>query len=291
MDHFLVLFVVLSGSVTDSQAGRGLWDQLEACGECYPDQCVTELRCPAGRVRDRCGCCWECGGDEGQPCDLDPSGSFYGLCGEGLICQILDRDLLAGEVPEPQCVCVQQGVLCGSDGRTYETPCQFRTAQHRQREESKLTVTLAHHGPCKAKPIIATPPHDVITVEGNDIIFSCEVSAYPMAMIEWRKEGNSIFLPADDSHMAVQARGGPRRFELTGWLQIEDVRQADEGVYTCTARNQFGEVLAPARLQVVKKDSEWAHQLKQQNTAVYDDSDEDEDDEEDYKVLSSGHSY
>ncbi|KAG5848403.1 hypothetical protein ANANG_G00098090 [Anguilla anguilla] len=291
MDHFLVLFVVLSGSVTDSQAGRGLWDQLEACGECYPDQCVTELRCPAGRVRDRCGCCWECGGDEGQPCDLDPSGSFYGLCGEGLICQILDRDLLAGEVPEPQCVCVQQGVLCGSDGRTYETPCQFRTAQHRQREESKLTVTLAHHGPCKAKPIIATPPHDVITVEGNDIIFSCEVSAYPMAMIEWRKEGNSIFLPADDSHMAVQARGGPRRFELTGWLQIEDVRQADEGVYTCTARNQFGEVLAPARLQVVKKDSEWAHQLKQQNTAVYDDSVEDEDDEEDYKVLSSGHSY
>ncbi|KAJ8407601.1 hypothetical protein AAFF_G00274580 [Aldrovandia affinis] len=263
-------------------------DQGEDCGECHLDQCITELRCPAGRVRDPCGCCWECGSDEGQPCDLDPSGSFYGHCGEGLLCQILEQDLLTEEVPEPQCICVQQGVLCGSDGHNYETPCQLRAAQYRLREEGKLTVTVAHQGPCKAKPIIATAPRDIIGVEGNDIIFSCEVSAYPMAMIEWRKEGNGVFLPADDSHMAVQARGGPRRFELTGWLQIENVRPGDEGVYTCTARNEFGEVLASARLQVVEKDSEMAHRLNQLNKGVYEESDEDE---EDYKDLMSGYSY
>ncbi|KAG9344117.1 hypothetical protein JZ751_012599, partial [Albula glossodonta] len=283
MDCWLVSFVLLvSLRVTVGVGGDRSLNEWEGCGECHPDECVTELRCPVGLVKDPCGCCWECGGEEGQPCDLDPSRSFYGHCGDGLLCQILDQDLLAGEVPEPQCVCAQQGAICGSDDHTYENPCQLRAAQYRQREEGKLTVTAAHHGPCKAKPIIAMPPRDIISVEGNDIIFSCEVSAYPMAMIEWRKEGNSIFLPADDSHMAVQARGGPRRFELTGWLQIENVRLADEGVYTCAARNGFGEVLASARLQVVEKDSELAHRMKQQNKEVYHEYEED-DNEEDYK--------
>ncbi|XP_036372516.1 kazal-type serine protease inhibitor domain-containing protein 1-like [Megalops cyprinoides] len=227
----------------------GRW---EGCGECHPDKCFTELRCPAGRVKDACGCCWECGGAEGQPCDPDPSARLYGPCGEGLRCQILEQDLMSGEAPEPQCVCVRQEVLCGSDGHTYENACQLRAAQERTAENGKLSMD--HQGPCKAKPAIVTAPRDVTGVEGNDIIFSCEVSAYPMAMIEWRKEGNSVFLPADDSHMAVQARGGPRRFELTGWLQIENVRQRDGGVYTCAARNEFGEVHASARLQVVEKD-------------------------------------
>ncbi|KAJ8398907.1 hypothetical protein AAFF_G00418150 [Aldrovandia affinis] len=128
-------------------------------------------------------------------------------------------------------------------------------------------------------------------MDGSDVIFGCEVSSYPMAVIEWRKEGNSIFLPTDDSNMAVQqARGGPRRFELTGWLQIQKVRRADEGVYTCTAKNKFGEVSASARLQVVEKDSQLAHQLKKPKNRVYDLSDDEEDDE-DYEGLSSGFTY
>lgn len=37
---------------------------------------------------------------------------------------------------------------------------------------------------------------------------------------------------------------------MTGWLQIQRVGPNDAGVYTCTARNAFGEVSASARLQV-----------------------------------------
>ncbi|KAJ8382560.1 hypothetical protein SKAU_G00033380 [Synaphobranchus kaupii] len=254
------LAVLLLAQLTDALPGRFDWQRGAGlhggCGECRPERCpVGGPPCPAGRVRDTCGCCWECGNGEGQLCDSDPSSArFYGRCGEGLRCRSLPRrdpPGLAGVSPQARCACTRQELLCGSDGKTYDNSCQLRAARYSQDKEVKLTVE--HRGPCTAKPIIATPPRDVITLDGSDIIFGCEVSSYPMAVIEWRKEGNSIFLPADDSNMAVQAQGGPRRFELTGWLQIQKVRRVDEGVYTCTAKNKFGEVSASARLQVVEK--------------------------------------
>lgn len=39
------------------------------------------------------------------------------------------------------------------------------------------------------------------------MIFGCEVFAYPMASIEWRKDGLDIQLPGDDSHISVQVGG------------------------------------------------------------------------------------
>ncbi|XP_036406878.1 kazal-type serine peptidase inhibitor domain 2 [Megalops cyprinoides] len=272
---------------------RGVGPQ-GGCGECRLEQCPVAPQCPAGRVRDTCGCCWECGNGEGQLCDPDPSAQrFYGRCGEGLRCRAPPRQdpAFARERRPARCVCTQQELLCGSDGKTYENSCQLRAARYQLQQDGKLTMD--HRGPCRAKPIIATPPRDVTCVDGSDVMFGCEVSSYPMAVIEWRKEGNSIFMPADDSNMAVQARGGPRRFELTGWLQIQKVRHADEGVYTCTARNKFGEVSASARLQVVEKDSQLAHQLQLQKNGVYnisEDEDDDEDDE-DYEGFSSGLTY
>ncbi|XP_066575794.1 kazal-type serine peptidase inhibitor domain 2 [Amia ocellicauda] len=265
------------------------WKQLidsgKACKECHPQQCFLPLGCPAGRVRDCCGCCWECGNSERQHCDLDPSSNFYGKCGEGLECQVLEEDVKSGDIPERHCVCSSQEIICGSDGKTYENICQFRDAHYRSREAGDLTV--AHNGPCRAEPFIAVSPHDVLNMEGSDIIFGCEVFSYPMAFIEWRKEGNSIFLPADDSHIAVQARGGPQCFELTGWLQIQNIQKEDEGVYTCLAKNEFGEVSASARLQVVERDSPLAHQLQPFKTGVFDISDDDEDSD----GLSSGYIY
>lgn len=35
-------------------------------------------------------------------------------------------------------------------------------------------------------------------------MFGCEVFAYPMATIEWRKDGLDIPLPGDDPHVSVQ---------------------------------------------------------------------------------------
>lgn len=51
-------------------------------------------------------------------------------------------------------------------------------------------------------------PYDIWNVTGQDVIFGCEVFAYPMASIEWRKDGLDIQLPGDDPHISVQVEEG-----------------------------------------------------------------------------------
>lgn len=120
----------------------------EGCAPCRPEECAAPRGCLAGRVRDACGCCWECANLEGQLCDLDPSAHFYGRCGEQLECRLdAGGDLSRGEVPEPLCVCRSQRPLCGSDGRTYAQICRLQEAA-RARPDANLTV--AHPGPCES---------------------------------------------------------------------------------------------------------------------------------------------
>lgn len=49
-------------------------------------------------------------------------------------------------------------------------------------------------------------------------------------------------------------RGGPQKFEVTGWLQIQALRPSDEGTYRCLARNALGQVEASATLTVLTLD-------------------------------------
>lgn len=57
-----------------------------------------------------------------------------------------------------------------------------------------------------AAPVISVPPQDAQNFTGNDVIFGCEVSAYPMPQLEWKKRGNKMFLPGDDAHISVQVK-------------------------------------------------------------------------------------
>lgn len=49
----------------------------------------------------------------------------------------------------------------------------------------------------------------------------------------------------------LQFRGGPQKFEVTGWLQIQALRPSDEGTYRCLARNALGQAEASATLTVL----------------------------------------
>eukprot|EP00076_Gallus_gallus_P009926 XP_004942285.1 kazal-type serine protease inhibitor domain-containing protein 1 isoform X2 [Gallus gallus] len=192
-----------------------LLEEGEGCAECRPEECPVPRGCLAGTVRDACDCCWECANLEGQICDLDNTNHFYGKCGEHLECQLEAGDLQRGEVPEPQCACISHQALCGSDGRTYPQICRFLESA---RAHPDANLTVAHEGPCEAEPQITSPPYDAWNVTGQDVIFGCEVFAYPMASIEWRKDGTEMLLPGDDPHISVQLQHSwdRRRLFLAG---------------------------------------------------------------------------
>ncbi|XP_020331724.1 kazal-type serine peptidase inhibitor domain 3 isoform X1 [Oncorhynchus kisutch] len=219
---------------------------VTACGECSPELCPVAQECRAGFILDSCGCCQECGNLEGQTCDIGDINVFYGLCGTDLQCKIDDLDVGDGEVAEPQCVCQSQDALCGSDDRTYMNNCQFKEAYF-----SNSSLKIKRKGPCKTVPIIKVPPQNLVNVTGSSMVFLCEVFAFPMAMIEWKKDGRDIILPGDDPHISVQSRGGPLKYELSSWLQIEKAGLADAGTYRCVARNELGSISAMAVLGVL----------------------------------------
>lgn len=64
------------------------------------------------------------------------------------------------------------------------------------------------------EPQITSPPYDTWNITGQDVIFGCEVFAYPMASIEWRKDGTEMLLPGDDPHISVQVSGVPRVLDM-----------------------------------------------------------------------------
>ncbi|XP_068559145.1 kazal-type serine protease inhibitor domain-containing protein 1-like [Cebidichthys violaceus] len=239
-------------SLTDPLMDHDRLDgELGVCGLCEPDLCPETRGCRAGLVLDSCGCCKECGNLEGQTCDLGDRSVYYGLCGTGMRCQ---RDPRGGgggggedEEEEEVCVCEEQKVVCGSDGLTYMNMCRFREATF-SRPELK---TRGRGGPCKTVPIIKVPPHSQVNGTGSSLVFLCEVFAFPMALVEWRKEGRDVVLPGDDPHISVQSRGGPLKFEVSSWLQIEGAGPEDSGTYRCVARNNVGSVTASAVLGVL----------------------------------------
>ncbi|XP_029439936.1 kazal-type serine protease inhibitor domain-containing protein 1-like [Rhinatrema bivittatum] len=276
----MLLTVVMPGfqcfPIFSHQGWLRLLREGDSCGPCRTDLCPSLSHCPAGTVLDECGCCAECGNVEGQICDLDASTHFYGKCGDELECQVQ-----VGDIPEPQCVCRSQHSICASDGHTYGNICRLQETQARRRADLKLS----HMGPCNAAPVISLPPKDTQNYTGNDIIFGCEVSAYPMPHLEWKKKGNSLFLPGDDAHISVQfgcevsaypmphlewkkkgnslflpgddahisvqARGGPQKHGVTGWLQIQGIKKSDEGIYICQTKNKYGMTSASATLKVI----------------------------------------
>uniref|UniRef100_A0A673GBQ3 Kazal-type serine protease inhibitor domain-containing protein 1-like n=1 Tax=Sinocyclocheilus rhinocerous TaxID=307959 RepID=A0A673GBQ3_9TELE len=232
-----------SGRTDEFEEGN----RTQECEECVPELCLLPLGCRAGLVQDSCGCCSQCANLEGQTCDLGQR-NVYGLCGENLECKLDRSDGADGEEPEAQCVCLSQKPLCGSDGQTYMNTCKYKEAAY------LIPGLNVSDGPCRTVPIIKVPPHNLVNATGSSIAFLCEVFAFPMALVEWRKDGKEVILPGDDPHVSVQSRGGPQKYELSSWLQIEEASQMDSGTYRCIARNELGHVSATAILGVLPPD-------------------------------------
>ncbi|XP_014666957.1 PREDICTED: insulin-like growth factor-binding protein-related protein 1 [Priapulus caudatus] len=212
------------------------------CGPCDEQKCRVPRDCEAGLVKDACDCCYVCAMREGQPCDDEYK------CGDDLACRYRE-DYPAEEAKQTVCFCKHEEVLCGENGKTYKNLCELMEESYRNHEK----VKIAKRGPCATAPWIATPPTDVLDLSGDDIILTCEAMGYPIPLVEWSftsASGEVVYLPKDDDHIAVQARGGPEQFEVTSWVQIHGVRASDEGTYACHAQNELGTAEAAARVRL-----------------------------------------
>uniref|UniRef100_A0A8D3DHJ6 Kazal-type serine protease inhibitor domain-containing protein 1-like n=1 Tax=Scophthalmus maximus TaxID=52904 RepID=A0A8D3DHJ6_SCOMX len=208
--------------------GGGGRSRTGGCGRCELDLCPESRSCRAGLVPDSCGCCRECGNLEGQACDPGDRSVFYGLCGTGLRCQVDPR----AEDEEEVCVCEEQEPVCGSDGTTYMNMCQFRETAF-----SRPELRTRGRGPCRTVPVIKVRPQSQVNGTGSICVTSCQ---YETAVC--------ITSCPSLSPSVLQSRGGPLKFELSSWLQIEGAELADSGTYRCIARNNLGSVSASAVL-------------------------------------------
>ncbi|XP_077393661.1 obscurin-like protein 1 isoform X2 [Festucalex cinctus] len=95
------------------------------------------------------------------------------------------------------------------------------------------------------KPRFLIKPLSTRAGRGEDAVFSCKLWGSPRPEVTWEKDGKKLSEIFESTHFSVSYQDG-------GWFQLKifKTRAPDGGVYTCKARNEFGEALAGAVLLV-----------------------------------------
>jgi len=222
-----------------------------SCPPCDLSECESVDHCIAGVLLDTCKCCQVCARSEGELCDKSNVGDL-GMCGDNLECTT-DK-----ETEEQLCLCTDTKMVCGSDGVSYETPCQLNEQSVRRSADTKQEpLKMEYWGPCKHSPVIVTPPTDTFGPKGANLTLDCEARGFPAPDITWQyenMEGNTISLPSDDQMISVQMRGGPEPLMATGWAQIISLDPSYSGIYRCIASNSLGKVHATATVGVYREE-------------------------------------
>uniref|UniRef100_A0A673J7F9 Obscurin like cytoskeletal adaptor 1b n=1 Tax=Sinocyclocheilus rhinocerous TaxID=307959 RepID=A0A673J7F9_9TELE len=94
------------------------------------------------------------------------------------------------------------------------------------------------------KPRFLIKPLSTRVGRGEDAVFSCKLWGNPRPEVMWEKDGKKLNEIFESTHFAISYQDG-------GWFQLKifKTRAPDGGVYTCKARNEFGESLAGAVLE------------------------------------------
>ncbi|XP_036445073.1 insulin-like growth factor-binding protein 7 [Colossoma macropomum] len=189
----------------------------------------------------------------GEPCG-PRNGPTAARCAPGLECVKSKKEKKSGS-RTGVCMCKNDYEVCGTDDVSYSTACELKAASARAESEGKIAIKVQHKGKCQRAPSIVTPPGEVWNVTGSQVFLSCEAIGVPTPVVTWKKisndKGKMLLLPGDQDNLAIQMRGGPEKYEVTGWVLISPLTKEDAGSYECHASNAKGEASAVGTIHVV----------------------------------------
>ncbi|XP_057709172.1 obscurin-like protein 1 isoform X5 [Corythoichthys intestinalis] len=137
-------------------------------------------------------------------------------------------------------------------GVTIEDSGQYMCKAKNSIGETYAAATLKVEGEAQElelreenKPRFLIKPLSTRAGRGEDAVFSCKLWGSPRPEVTWEKDGRKLSEIFESTHFSVGYQDG-------GWFQLKifKTRAPDGGVYTCKARNEFGEALAGAVLLV-----------------------------------------
>lgn len=96
-------------------------------------------------------------------------------------------------------------------------------------------------------PSFSKIPHDIRVTAGSTARLECSAEGHPSPQIAWQKDGGNDFPAARERRMHMMPTDDV--------LFIVDVKTADSGVYSCTAQNLAGLIVANATLTILETPS------------------------------------
>lgn len=97
--------------------------------------------------------------------------------------------------------------------------------------------------PFTVYPSFSKIPHDIRVTAGSTARLECSAEGHPSPQIAWQKDGGNDFPAARERRMHMMPTDDV--------LFIVDVKTADSGVYSCTAQNLAGLIVANATLTIL----------------------------------------
>ena len=92
-------------------------------------------------------------------------------------------------------------------------------------------------------PSFSKTPDDVTVRAGTTARLECAAQGYPAPQIAWQKDGGDDFPAARERRMHIMPNDDV--------FFIVNVKSSDQGVYSCTATNEAGTVVANATVNVL----------------------------------------